>query len=225
MKQSEQKRFWSVGRAAAAAALFLSAAVFISSCTADDTSRDAATKQAQPSPSAPKITITSQPGARPQQPQQAASDKLSPSVLNAELLALDGGKFSLADYKDKTLVLDLWATWCGPCRKEVPHLVEIQKEYESKGVEVVGLTLENPTTDEQKVRDFAKEFSINYKVGWAQADFAMEIMRGNGSIPQTFVIAPGGRVVAHYRGYSDQIPGMIRAAIDKSQSATETSQK
>lgn len=226
MKQSEKKKFWTGGRAAATAAAFMSAAIVISSCTADDTTRDAASNTAPANTGGRTVTVTSQPGRPPQPPQQqAAPDTLSASLMSTEIQALDGGNFTLADYKDRTIVLDLWATWCGPCRREVPHLVDIQKEYGGKGVEVVGLTLENPAADEQKVRDFAAEFDINYKVGWARADFAMEIMRGNGSIPQTFVIAPGGRVVAHYRGYSDQIPGLIRAALDKARAGAETSQK
>jgi thiol-disulfide isomerase/thioredoxin len=215
MTQTDNGKFWTAGRASFAAAVFLASALGVSSCTADDTGRDAPANAAPPGAGKPTVTITSRRGAPPQQ--QALSDTLAPSILAAEIQALDGGTFSLADYKDKTVVLDLWATWCGPCRKEVPHLVAIQNEYGARGVEVVGLTVENPATDAEKVREFARDFEINYKVGWARADFATEIMRGNTSIPQTFVIAPGGRVVAHYRGYSDQVPQMIRAALDKTQ--------
>jgi thiol-disulfide isomerase/thioredoxin len=139
------------------------------------------------------------------------------------LRLVEGGAFTLADYKDKIVVLNLWATWCPPCRKETPHIIDIQKEYGGRGVAVVGLTTENPATDGQKVRDFVRDFGVNYKIGYARADLALELMRGNTSIPQTFVIVPGGRVVAHYRGYSPQLPDMLRAALDKAQS--EVSQK
>jgi thiol-disulfide isomerase/thioredoxin len=199
------------------AAIFLATALAVSSCTADDTTRDAVSAPTPAAANKPSVTITSRPGGQPQPQQQAPADKFSAEVMNAQLQALDGGSFSLATLNDKTIVLDIWATWCGPCRREVPHLVEIQREYRAKGVEVVGLTLENPVTDEQQVRDFAREFKINYKVGWVPSNVAMQIMRGNGSIPQTFVVAPGGRIVAHYRGYSDAVPGMIRAAIEKTQ--------
>jgi thiol-disulfide isomerase/thioredoxin len=220
MSQTEKRRFWTAGRAAGAAAIFLATALAVSSCTADDTARDAPGAPTPGSANRPSVTITSRPGGQTQP--QAPADKFSAEVMSTQLQSLDGGTFSLADYNDKTVVLDIWATWCGPCRKEVPHLVEIQREYRAKGVEVVGLTLENPVTDEEKVRDFAKEFKVNYKVGWVPSHVAMQIMRGNGSIPQTFVVAPGGRVVAHYRGYSDAVPGMIRAAIEKTQ-ANQTS--
>ncbi|HZI17843.1 MAG TPA: TlpA disulfide reductase family protein [Pyrinomonadaceae bacterium] len=220
MSQTEKRNFWTAGRAAGAAAVFLATALAVSSCTADDTARDAARPSPTPAASAkPSVTITSRPGGQqqPQQQQQAPSDRFSAEVMKTQLRALDGGTFSLGDYSGRAVVLDIWATWCGPCRKEVPHLVEIQKEYKARGVEVLGLTLEDPVRDADKVREFADEFNINYKVGWVPRDVAIEIMRGNGSIPQTFVIAPGGRIVAHYRGYSDSVPGMIRAALDKVQ--------
>lgn len=207
-------------RTASVFAVALAMMVGISSCTADDTERESV-NLASPDANKPKVTVTAQRGgAAPQQQQQAASDALSEQLMSTEIKSLDGDTFKLADYKDKVVLLDLWATWCGPCRLEVPHLVELSKEYGSKGVEVLGLTLENPATDEQKVRDFADEFKINYKIGWARADFARELMRGNGSIPQTFVIAPGGRIVAHYRGFSNSLPERLRADLDKATDRT-----
>jgi thiol-disulfide isomerase/thioredoxin len=141
-------------------------------------------------------------------------------VLNTSIQAVDGKAFRLADYNDKIVVLNIWATWCGPCRSEIPELVELNKEYQKKGgVEVIGLTTENPNTDEEAVRDFADEFKINYKLGWATADLARSLM-SRASIPQNFVIAPGGRVVAHYVGFSPRIPEMIRASIDKANGKT-----
>ena len=133
---------------------------------------------------------------------------------------MGGAAFKLSDFKDKVVVLDLWATWCGPCRQEVPHLVELQKEYGAKGVEVIGLTTEDPNSDAEKVRAFAKEFNINYKLGWSPREVSIALMGGNTSIPQTFVIAPGGRIVTKFRGFSTRVPDMIRAAIDKANEKT-----
>ena len=116
-------------------------------------------------------------------------------------------------FRSKTVVLDLWATWCGPCRAEIPHLVQIHNEYAGKGVEVIGLTTENPSSDASAVAAFAKDMNITYKLGYARADVAQALMNGVPSIPQTFVIAPGGRIITRFRGYSDRIPDAIRAAI------------
>lgn len=215
-------RFWTLTRLALACAAFAATAVVASSCKSDDTANLGANANtaAKGAANQPKVTVTSKPGA--QQPQQQAKAQLEtvpPSVWETEIQSVDGAAFRLSDFKDKVVVLDIWATWCGPCRLEVPHLVELTNEYKGK-VEVIGLTTENPQTDADKVRDFAKEFNINYKLGWARADVAQTLMNGNYSIPQTFVIAPGGRIVTKFRGFSPQIPDMIRAAIDKAGAAT-----
>lgn len=205
---------------AALAALTLCAAA-AAGCTSPDTARENAnaanTKAANNGK--PSVTVTQSRGPQQQQPPQqqraAQSDTLSAEVMNAEIETLEGKTIHLSDYKDKVVVLNLWATWCGPCRKEIPHMVELNKEYASKGVELIGLTTENPQTEAPKVRDFVKTFNINYTIGWARADVALDLMRGRQTIPQTFVIVPGGRVVAHFPGYSDNLPSMLRAALDK----------
>ena len=223
MKQSQTKeRFWTTGRLALTAFTLAVAALVISNCKSNDTANLTANTGAA-NANKQKVTITAQRG--PQPPQQQPSQQQQPSELdtvpasvwNTEIQAVDGGTFHLSDFKDKVVVLDLWATWCGPCRAEIPHLVELNKEFAGKGVEVIGLTTESPQTDAERVRDFAKELNINYKLGWARGDVAQALMEINGrpSIPQTFVIAPGGRIVTKFIGYSDRIPVMIRAAIDK----------
>jgi thiol-disulfide isomerase/thioredoxin len=210
-----------VARRALAAATFFALAL-AASCTPPEASNnrgsDSAGIAGAPANAAKKPTVTvtqSRPG---QQATPApALESVPPDVWNAEIQAVDGKPFRLSDFKDKTIVLDIWATWCGPCRLEVPHLVELSKEYEGKGVVVIGLTTENPQTDEDKVRDFAKEFKINYKLGWGPASTVLPLMQGSSSIPQTFVIAPGGKILIKYRGYSPQLPSALRAAIGKAQ--------
>jgi thiol-disulfide isomerase/thioredoxin len=149
----------------------------------------------------------------PQTP--AAKDTLPPSILNTELRALDGPAFRLSDYKDKVVVLDIWATWCGPCRLEIPHLVRLSEEYGPRGVEVIGLSVEDPATDGGAVRDFAREFRINYRLGWAEQRWTNTLTRGAGTIPQTFVIGRGGHRLLHLQGYSPQISATLREAIDR----------
>lgn len=210
MKQSKRKSFWTAGRTAFALAVFAATALYASSCVSNDTANLTANGNAQQA-SNPKITVNaSRPAPTPTQPQL----QVVPAVAwDAEINAVGGGKFKLSDYKDKTVVLDLWATWCGPCRAEIPHLVELHKEYAGKGVEVIGLTTEDPNSAAEDVADFAKEFNISYKLGWARGDVAQALMNGRPSIPQTFVIAPGGKIIMKFMGYSDQIPVKIRAAI------------
>src|SRR5215211_4890696 len=207
----KERRFWTGARVALACAAFGGVAIVASNCKSNDTANLTANK--------PAITVTPKPGA--QQPQQRPQlDTVPAAAWNTEIQAVDGAKFRLSDFKDKVVVVDLWATWCGPCRLEIPHLVELQNEYGAKGVEFIGLTTEDPMEDEAKVRDFAKEFKINYKLGWSPREVSLALMNGNSSIPQTFVIAPGGRIVTKFRGFSSQVPNMIRAAIDKANEKT-----
>ncbi|HEX7316007.1 MAG TPA: TlpA disulfide reductase family protein [Pyrinomonadaceae bacterium] len=207
-----ESRFWTGARVALACAAFGGVALVASNCKSNDTAN-----------LTPKVTITSKQGApapASQQPQRPQLETVPAAAWNTEIQSVDGAKFRLSDFSDKVIVVDLWATWCGPCRLEVPHLVELQNEYGAKGVEVIGLTTEDPLEDEEKVRDFAKEFKINYKLGWSPREVSLALMNGNSSIPQTFVIAPGGRIVTKFRGFSSQVPNMIRTAIDKASEKT-----
>jgi thiol-disulfide isomerase/thioredoxin len=212
MKRSQKKSFWTAGRVGLAAAVFACTALYASSCVSNDTANLTANQNAQEAANAgkPKVTITTSKPAPGQPPQL---DTVPAVAWNTEIQAVGGGSFKLSDYKDKTVVLDLWATWCNPCRAEIPHLVELNKEYGGKGVEVIGLTTEDPNTTADAVADFAKEMKINYRLGWARGDVAQALMNGRPSIPQTFVVAPGGRIVTKFVGYSDRIPDAIRAAI------------
>src|SRR5215468_8529498 len=118
---------------------------------------------------------------------------LPENVMQASINLLDGQKTRLADYSGKVLIVNLWATWCGPCRKEIPHLVEIAKEYKSKGVEVIGLTNEDPQLFAEHVKQFSKAFKINYPIGWADRPLQFGITQGRDGIPQTLIIGCDGK--------------------------------
>src|SRR5262245_10741773 len=133
---------------------------------------------------------------------KSAPATLSEDVMQASINLLDGQKKRLADYSGKVLVIDLWATWCGPCRKEIPHLVEIAKEYKSKGVEVIGLTNEDPEIHTENVKAFSREFNINYPIGWADTEMQIGLSRGRNGIPQTLIIGRDGKVLKHFVGFT-----------------------
>ena len=134
-------------------------------------------------------------------------------IFEAELADLEGVDFSLSDYRGRVFVLNFWASWCGPCRVEIPELNKLYEEYSPRGVEFVGLTLESPGAGSAKVREFAREFKMTYKLGHADPDVARALMSGT-SIPQTLVVAADGRVVLRVRGYSNTVPKMLRAGLD-----------
>jgi thiol-disulfide isomerase/thioredoxin len=140
---------------------------------------------------------------------------LPENVMKADISLLDGKKKKLADYSGKVLIVDLWATWCGPCRQEIPHLIQIASEYKSKGVEVIGLTNENPQTDTQLVKDFSKEFKINYPIGWADMPMQIGLMQGRNGIPQTLIIGRDGKIRHHFVGFSAPISvPQMKAAVE-----------
>ena len=149
-------------------------------------------------PSEPPITVRTESA-----PATAAALGAMPkSLLTRQLKSVDKGSFSLSDFAGKVIVVNLWATWCGPCRMEVPEYEKVRKEYEGRAVEFIGLTTEDPLTSANKVRQFARDFKFGFRLGWADPETARTIMNGRNSIPQTVVIAADGRIVSHWRGYS-----------------------
>lgn len=149
-------------------------------------------------------------------PPEASAGYVPERVMSREFESLQEGRFKLSDFGGKVLVLNLWASWCGPCRGEIPEIEKIRREYASRGVEFVGLTTENPQADAARVRQFVREARIGYRVGWIDHESARALMRGRNTIPQTFVINGDGQVLKHLRGYSPGHTGdMLRAAIER----------
>jgi len=127
---------------------------------------------------------------------------LPPAVSVAPLKDAKGASFKLADFFGKVMVVNLWATWCGPCRREIPELVKLNKEFHSRGVEIIGLSTENPDASAEKVRKFIQDFQIDYRIGWAPVEVGVPLMQGHQAIPQTFVISRDGWILKHFRGFS-----------------------
>ena len=113
-----------------------------------------------------------------------------------------GASFKLGDFFGKVMVVNFWATWCGPCRREIPELVKLHNEFHSRGVEMIGLSTENPDTSTEKVRKFIQDFHIDYRIGWAPGQVAVPLMQGRNAIPQIFVISRDARIVKRFVGFS-----------------------
>lgn len=140
------------------------------------------------------------PAVRPTAPVELSA--LPESVLKRQLQSLDKGSFRLADFTGSVIVVNLWATWCGPCRREVPEYEQVRKEYAGRGVEFIGLTTEDPRTSSNRVKQFVRDLKVGFRLGWADRETALTLMNGRNVIPQTLVIAPDGRIVDHWHGYS-----------------------
>jgi len=113
-----------------------------------------------------------------------------------------GASFKLGDFFGKVMLVNFWATWCGPCRREIPELVKLHNEFRSRGVEMIGLSTENPDTSAEKVSKFIQDFQIDYRIGWAPGQVAVPLMQGRDAIPQIFVISRDARIVKRFVGFS-----------------------
>ena len=124
------------------------------------------------------------------------------SLFERSLQSLDSSSFRLADFHGKVVVVNLWASWCGPCRREVPDYDNVRKEFAGRNVEFIGLTTEDPRTSSKQVRAFVRKLNFGFRVGWADRETARTLMNGSSAIPQTLVIAPDGHVISHWEGYA-----------------------
>jgi glutathione peroxidase-family protein len=98
---------------------------------------------------------------------------------------------------------------------ETPELVRLHKEYQSRGVEMIGLSTENPDASARSVSEFIQEFNVDYQIGWAKIEVAQILMQGRTSIPQSFIIARDGRVVRRFIGFNPETtPTQIKEALE-----------
>jgi len=126
---------------------------------------------------------------------------LATAVAQADMRNIDGSTSKVADMKGKVLLLNMWATWCGPCRGEMPALVKMQETHRDQGFEIIGLNTDDGDTKEM-VEEFAKEMNLNYTLVWAPTDMQngmLKISNFNG-IPQSFVIDRDGNLRGVFKG-------------------------
>lgn len=123
------------------------------------------------------------------------------ALMQTEIKTLDGAAFKLADKKGKVVLVNLWATWCGPCREEMPALVEMQEKYKDKNFEIIGLDVDREETAEQ-INGFAKKMKLNYQLGWANDAFltGFHNVTKEDVIPQTILFNREGNMTAVFIG-------------------------
>ena len=133
-------------------------------------------------------------------PGGVASGSLSPNGKPAPdftLDSLDGKTVTLSGYKGQAVLLNFWATWCGPCKIEMPWFVELQKEYGPKGLQIVGVAMDDAGKDE--IDKFVKEMGVNYPILVGKESVADQY-GGVNVLPTTFFIDRDGKIVAREFG-------------------------
>ncbi len=112
---------------------------------------------------------------------------------------LAGGQVHLADYRGKLVLLNFWATWCAPCRKEMPLFSEWQRDYRAQGLQIIGISMDD---DIASVKQLLAQRPVRYPIVMGDAKLG-ERFGGVLGLPLSFLIDAQGRIVARYQGESD----------------------
>lgn len=138
------------------------------------------------------------------------------AITEAELTKTDGADFKIADYKGKVVLVNLWATWCGPCKAEMPELVKMQDEYRNKGFEVIGLNIDE-AEDAELIREFGEKMNLNYQLAKGEHELGYEFIKISkmDAIPQSFLIDREGRLVGVYTGVNKAILEKLRTNVER----------
>lgn len=139
---------------------------------------------------------------------RAAAQRESRLAPALEGEALGGGRLALADYRGKVVILNLWGSWCGPCRKEQPDLLRVERAYRDRGVQFIGLNIRDSQANARAFRD---EFGVDYP-SFFDPSAALTFRLGVQVLPTTFVINREGRIVFRFTGTVDE--PLLRSALD-----------
>jgi thiol-disulfide isomerase/thioredoxin len=130
---------------------------------------------------------------------QARSSGDHPLAPGFSLTDITGKPLKLSDYQGKVVMLDFWATWCGPCRIEIPWFIELQKRYGGQGFAVIGISMDDSS---EPVVDFYRQLQMNYPVAVGNERLG-ELYGGVLGLPTTLLIGRDGRIYAKHVGATD----------------------
>ncbi len=117
-----------------------------------------------------------------------------------KLVSTSGQQITLANYRGYVLLIDFFATWCSPCRDSIPHLVKLNQKYGSKGLQILGLSLDE--NGDKAVREFSIAHKVNYPMALASEDLQLDYSLR--SVPTLYLIGKKGVVVEKFMGYNEE---------------------
>ena len=128
----------------------------------------------------------------PENPEQVSGLDVGGTFPAYEAMNLDGSKFDLASKRDKVVMLNVWATWCGPCREEIPELQKLHDRYKDRGFEVIGVSVDDIAAE--AVKSFADERKVTYPVV-IDAEGKIANMLQTSVLPSTVLLDREGKIV------------------------------
>ncbi len=145
---------------------------------------------------------------------------LAPALADAEFEMLDGTKSKLSDRKGKVLLVNIWGTWCGPCRGEMPSLIAMQDQYRDKGLEIIGLNIGNGSGTPEPVPDikaFVDKMKLNYTIAISPNAVTGQFYAVTKAqvVPQTILIDREGRLRGVFIGGGPSIADSMKQNLDK----------
>jgi peroxiredoxin len=121
--------------------------------------------------------------------------------LSLKFKDINGKSVTLSDYRGKVVLLDFWATWCPPCRKEIPGLISLYDAYRARGLVVVGVSMDDSKSD---IRKFKKKLGMNYPILIGNGHDDLEPAFGPLPLPMAFVISRDGRICFKHDGMTEK---------------------
>jgi cytochrome c biogenesis protein CcmG/thiol:disulfide interchange protein DsbE len=204
----------------AVAALMLA----VAGCGGDGSSSSDRTAESDPPPAAstPSETPSSSGGAAT--PTVGSAGKSYQAAPDFTLERVDGGQVTLSELRGQVVLIDFWATWCGPCRRGIPHLNSMYEKFKDDGFEIVGVSVDRPSrglSSKELVTTFMQKQPMNYVNVLATAEVA-RAYGGIRSIPTAFLVDRDGRIRQSYVGL--QRPEVLEHAVKEllAEKASET---
>jgi thiol-disulfide isomerase/thioredoxin len=217
--RARRPRVWTPRRLALAALAFaLVAAAASPGCNPTDGSAN----MNAASPAAPAATPAGGPAAARSSagPRRNVTDVIDPEprplpeeVTAAKMTDLGGKALRLSDYEGKVVVLNVWATWCGPCRREIPDFIAMNADYRGRDLAIIGVTMEDERNTEESVKNFVKGYKVDYPIAWVDLETYKALLAPGYQIPQTYVLDRRGRQVYKFVGYA--AAERVRSIIDQ----------